>query len=107
MSNHYSYFCVDCSNELKQPVSLTPANLNGGEQGMCSVLRYKKQIAALESLSREPGVWDFFVNITSGHWAPCDFFVEHLDCHVVVMSEYLDHHYEPDGTRFELKREAK
>jgi len=97
MSNHYSYRCLDCDDEE------TPSNVNHCHEQFLAVLRHKAAIAALKPFSEEPAVWDFYLNVSSGHAAPVEFLAEHLEHRIVVMSEYNDHYYEPDGTLVDLE----
>ena len=95
MSNYYRYHCMDCDESFK------PSNLNNGEKQMIAVLQHKKALAVLVDFSQEPYVWDFYVNVSSGHTVPVKFLYEHLEHHLVVLSEYRDHYYEEDGTLHE------
>lgn len=99
MSNYYRYHCLDCKEEHK------PENMNHGEDSMCAVLRFKKEIAALYPLGSERGVWELHLMLRDGHSLPFDFIVEHLEHHVVVMSEYGNRYFEPDGSEVLIEDE--
>ncbi len=95
MSNYYSYHCLDCRASHK------PANLNHGVEQLCAVLRHQAAFAALKPVTEETAIFDFYVNVSSGHTVPVGFLAEHLGHRVVACSEYHDHYYEPNETHVE------
>ena len=95
MSNYYSYYCLDCH------ASERPNNLNWGDRAMCAVLRHTKELVALRPLAEEVHVCTFRVELGRGHDAPLNFLYEHFGHRLVVLSEYRDHYYLPDGARVE------
>lgn len=99
MSNYHRYHCLDCKEDHK------PENMNHNEGSMLAVLKFKREIAALYPLAQEAGVWDFELRISYGHSAPFEFIVKHLEHHVVVMSEYRNRYYEPDGSEVVVEDE--
>lgn len=101
MSNHHSYYCLDCTK------CTTPAELNWGAEQMVAVLKHKRALVALVPFSREPKVYDFYINISSGHTVPLEFLAEHLEHKIVIMSEYKDHYFNEEGVETTLREGFK